>query len=215
MRIQIKNYDYKVYVTGPFQAGKTTLIHTLDPNTVSIERDLKGGYQGEKCTTTTAFDLGRVTWARKRVSDKGLIIPQREFLAEAEEYIGWIRKEIELRGVPGQLHFKAVRDAMRIHTDGVLLIIDSADPGMIGEALSMLAETQAAFNEEIPIQVIANKQDRESASSPQKVAEWLGVRRTIGMSGKDFHSAEMALTRLLHLIEQPDSEESSVLELYN
>lgn len=198
---KIKHYDYKIYVTGPFQAGKTTLIHTLDPGTISIERDLKDDYQGERSTTTTAFDLGRVVWTRKHEIDEGIIIPQRTFLSEAGDYNGWIIKRIELRGVPGQLHFKAVRDAMRIHTNGVLLLVDSSDPGMIGESTAMLAETEAAFTD-IPIQVIANKQDKESASSPEDVAKWLGVSLAVGMAGKEFQSAERALTRLLHRIEQ-------------
>ncbi len=197
---QLKSYDFKVYVTGPFQAGKTTLIHTLDPGAISIERDMKEEYRGEKSTTTTGFDLGRVMWARKEKQHQGLIVPKTEYEKEVLDYEGWIIKEIELRGVPGQLQFKFVRDTMRRNTDGVLLIVDSSDYGMIGDACAILAESVGAFPD-IPIAVIANKQDRDDAADPADVATWLGVSDASGASAKDFESAKDSLTRLLKKIE--------------
>lgn len=198
---RLKSYDYKVYVTGPFQAGKTTLIHTLDPNAMSIERDMKEEYRGEKSTTTTGFDLGRVKWVRKELAHMGLIVPKAEYEKESVEYNGWTTKEIELRGVPGQLHFQFVRDTMRSNTDGVLMIVDSSDPGMIGDACAILAETKTSF-EGIPIVTIANKQDRADAVAPEEVANWLGVRKAIGMSAKNRESSKTALVLLLKMIEE-------------
>ena len=198
---KLKTYDFKVYVTGPFQAGKTTLIHSLDPKAISIEREMKEEYRGEKSTTTTGFDLGRVVWVRKEPSHMGLIIPKYEYDLESSEYAGWISKEVELRGVPGQLHFKFVRDTMRKNTDGVLMIVDSSDPGMIGDASAILAETVASFGN-IPIVTVANKQDRADASSPEDVAIWLGMADTIGMSGRERESGKTALIVLLRTLEQ-------------
>lgn len=196
----MKSYDYKVYVTGPFQAGKTTLIHSLDPDAISIERDMKEEYRGEKSTTTTGFDLGRVMWLRKELNHKGLAIPKKEYELEAAEYESWIVKEIELRGVPGQLHFKFVRDTMRSNSDGVLMIVDSSDSGMIGDACAILSETQIAFGS-IPLVTIANKQDRDDAILPEQVASWLGVPNAIGMSGQNRESCKDALILLLKTIE--------------
>ncbi len=196
----MKSYDYKVYVTGPFQAGKTTLIHTLDPDAISVERDMKDEYRGEKSTTTTGFDLGRVLWLRKSPEHLGLIIPKNEFIKESGEYQGWIKKEIELRGVPGQLHFKFVRDTMRMKTDGVLMIVDASDYGMIGDACAILAENLASFGN-LPLMTIANKQDREDAASPDEVATWLGVTKAIGISARDRESSKDALCSLLQDIE--------------
>ena len=197
---QLKSYDFKVYVTGPFQAGKTTLIHTLDPGAISIERDMKEEYRGEKCTTTTGFDLGRVIWARKELQHQGLVVPKTEYDREASDYEGWIAKEVELRGVPGQLHFKFVRDTMKRNTDGVLMIVDSSDYGMIGDACAILAESEAAFPG-IPLEVIANKQDRDDAVDPADVATWLGIPEAHGASAKNFESAKDSLTRLLKKVE--------------
>ncbi|MHA1636852.1 MAG: ADP-ribosylation factor-like protein [Candidatus Thorarchaeota archaeon] len=200
---RLKPYDYKVYVTGPFQSGKTTFIHTLDPDAISIERDMKEEYRGEKGTTTTGFDLGRVVWVRKELGHDGLIVPKNEYNRERAEYPGWIAKNIELRGVPGQLHFKFVRDTMRTNTDGVVLTVDSSDYGMIGDASAILAETVAAFGE-IPLEVIANKQDRDDAASPEEVATWLGVEVSTGTSGQNRESAKNALIRLLKRLESDD-----------
>ena len=47
----------KIYVTGPFNAGKTTLIHRLALNATSIEHYYKDG-----TSTTVGFDLGTVYW---------------------------------------------------------------------------------------------------------------------------------------------------------
>ena len=198
---KLKSYDYKIYVTGPFQAGKTTLIHTLDPDAISVERDMKEEYRGEKGTTTTGFDLGRVIWVRKELTSGGLIVPKNEYLKEKSEYEGWIAKEIELRGVPGQLHFKFVRDTMRSNSDGVLMIVDSSDHGMIGDASAILAETVAALGD-IPLQVIANKQDRDDAALPEDVGLWLGIADAIGMSGKNRESSKDALILLLRNLER-------------
>ncbi|MFX0055194.1 MAG: hypothetical protein ACFFAX_00295 [Promethearchaeota archaeon] len=197
----LKSYDFKIYVTGPFQAGKTTLIHTLDPNTISIEREMKEEYRGEKSTTTTGFDLGRVIWVRKELAHMGLIVPKAEYEEEISEYEGWISKEIELRGVPGQLHFKFVRDTMRSNSDGVLMIVDSSDPAMIGDACAILAETKAAFGP-TPIVTIANKQDRPDAVSPDEVASWVGVPDAVGTSANNRESSKTGLILLLKKVEE-------------
>ena len=197
---KLKQYDYKVYVTGPFQSGKTTLIHSLAPDAISIEREMREKYRGEKATTTTGFDLGRVVWVRKELHHMGLVVSKIEYKNEESEYEGWTAKEIELRGVPGQLHFKFVRDTMRKNSDGVLMIVDSSDYAMIGDASAILAETIAAFGE-IPLEVIANKQDRNDAANPQEVASWLGVAYATGTSGQNRESAKHALVKLLKQIE--------------
>lgn len=197
--MKLKSYDYKVYVTGPFQAGNTTLIHSLDPDAISIEREMKEEHRGEKGTTTTGFDLGRVIWIRKESSHTGLIVPKNEFIKERLEYDGWNAKELELRGVPGQLHFQFVRDTMRTNTDGVLVIVDSSDYSMIGDVCAILAETLPSFSD-IPLEVIANKQDRDDAASSEEVAKWLGVDRATGMCGIDHNSSQNALLLLLNKI---------------
>ena len=95
---------------------------------------------------------------------------------------------------------------MRANSDGVLMIVDSSDHGMIGDASAILAETTAAFGD-IPLEVIANKQDRDDAAPSEDVALWLGIPNAIGMSGKNRESSKDALIRLLRKLEGIDESE--------
>jgi signal recognition particle receptor subunit beta len=52
----------KVVVTGPFAAGKTTLIRTISEITVlSTERGITDSTRKRKAETTVAMDFGRIT----------------------------------------------------------------------------------------------------------------------------------------------------------
>ena len=194
--MELKPYDYKIYVTGPFQSGKTTFVHTLDPNTISVERPLSQPHRGEMGTTTTAFDLGRVVWVYKNPGDVGLLMSVKEYEKDKAEYEGWTSHRIEVRGAPGQLHFRTIREVMMVNANGVLLLVDSSDPGKIGEACAILAETKDKLGK-TPLIVLANKQDRQDAAQPEAVAEWLGVSQVFGMTGKDIVSASEIMIQLL------------------
>jgi signal recognition particle receptor subunit beta len=205
--MELKPYDYKVYVTGPFQSGKTTFVHTLDPNTISVERPLSKPHRGEMGTTTTAFDLGRVVWAYKTPGDVGLLMSAKEYEQDRSEYDGWTTHRIEVRGAPGQLHFRTIREVMMVNAHGVLMLVDASDPGKIGEACAILAETKDKLGK-MPLVVLANKQDRQDAASPEAVAEWLGVSDVYGMTGKDIVSASEIMIQLLLVVADVKSESS-------
>ena len=52
----------KIVVTGPFAAGKTTLIRTISEITVlSTEKDITDQTKSRKAETTVAMDFGRIT----------------------------------------------------------------------------------------------------------------------------------------------------------
>ncbi|MHA1248180.1 MAG: ADP-ribosylation factor-like protein [Candidatus Thorarchaeota archaeon] len=191
---QYAPHDIKIFVTGPFQSGKTKLIHAIDPAAISIERPLPRPHRGETGTTTTGFDLGRVIWWRESDGETGIIIPRAEMTSDMET--SGILKHVELRGVPGMLHFKFVRDTMRVNTDIVLLVVDSSDKEMIEEAIAHLEEARAAFPGKT-IEVIANKQDRDDAARPDEVAAWLGVERAIGMSTLDHQACRRVMAEIL------------------
>nr|MBA2601828.1 ATP/GTP-binding protein [Actinomycetota bacterium] len=54
----------KVVVTGPFSAGKTTLIKTIsEVAIVGTERDVTDETKSVKARTTVAMDFGRITFA--------------------------------------------------------------------------------------------------------------------------------------------------------
>src|SRR3954471_11963024 len=58
----------KIVVTGPFSAGKTTLIRTISEITVlSTEKDITDSTRSRKAETTVAMDFGRITIDRDLV----------------------------------------------------------------------------------------------------------------------------------------------------
>ena len=58
----------KIVVTGPFAAGKTTLIRTISEITVlSTEKDITDETRSRKSETTVAMDFGRITIDRDLV----------------------------------------------------------------------------------------------------------------------------------------------------
>ena len=58
----------KIVVTGPFAAGKTTLIRTISEITVlSTEKDITDDTRSRKAETTVAMDFGRITIDRDLV----------------------------------------------------------------------------------------------------------------------------------------------------
>ena len=58
----------KIVVTGPFSAGKTTLIRTISEITVlSTEKDITDHTRSRKAETTVAMDFGRITIDRDLV----------------------------------------------------------------------------------------------------------------------------------------------------
>ncbi|MHA1771899.1 MAG: ADP-ribosylation factor-like protein [Candidatus Thorarchaeota archaeon] len=193
----LKPYDYKIYVTGPFQSGKTTLVHTLDPYAISVDRPLPTPYRGETGSTTTGFDLGRIMWVRESEGKDGFLIPKKDYVVE--NYEDYITKEIELRGVPGPLHFKFVRDTMRSNTDVVFLIIDSSDIDQREDAIAHFQEAHLSFHDR-PIIVFANKQDREDAASPEEVAAWLGADAVFGLTTRDAEKCSATIVQAFRMV---------------
>lgn len=158
----------KVYVVGPFQSGKTTLVHSLDPKAISIQREYKVGSQ--VISTTVGFDLGKVIWLHGK-DDK--IVEVSKFDGsdlKDGEYEVW---EVTLVGAPGQLRFKNVRSAVARGSNGVLFVIDSTKPGQAGYIFALLEEVKRFLGEDTPMVIIANKQDLKDALKADKIRQLL------------------------------------------
>ncbi len=67
----VRGYIPKILVTGPYHAGKTTLVHTLSTRAVSVQR----------MGTTVALDFGHKFFIEMRVCDER----SRQSLAPADE----------------------------------------------------------------------------------------------------------------------------------
>lgn len=174
----MKNNKIKIFITGFFNSGKTTLIHTLDDKAISVEKKLAQAYNDEKTHTTTGFDLARLIWARPNLDFKteGVIMNKTEYLRDKSEYSGWHALNIELKGCPGQMQFSAVRKILAKGNDGVILLIDGCDLANIGNGLVILEETRAILGQNVPIRIIANKADRDDYCGCEMISNMIGER---------------------------------------
>src|SRR5215210_8156173 len=120
----------KVVVTGPFSAGKTTLIRTISEITVlSTERGITDSTRARKAETTVAMDFGRIT------IDRDLVL--------------------YLFGTPGQERFDFMWEILGEGMIGYLLLIDAEREDSLPEA----AGIQQAFRRmaRVPYVVALNR----------------------------------------------------------
>jgi small GTP-binding protein len=96
----------KLLVTGPFNAGKTTLIGAISQTPV-VDTDVitTGDEAATKARTTVAMDFGTYTV----VDDEGRI-------------------DLLLFGTPGQPRFQFMTDVMKGDVDAVISVVDGSDP---------------------------------------------------------------------------------------
>lgn len=103
----------KIVVTGPFAAGKTTLIRTISEITVlSTERGITDETRSRKAETTVAMDFGRITIDRELV--------------------------LYLFGTPGQERFDFMWEILGEGMLGYVLLVDSSRPETLDEAAHIL-----------------------------------------------------------------------------
>jgi len=104
----------KIVVTGPFAAGKTTLIRTISEITVlSTEKDITDETRSRKNETTVAMDFGRIT------IDRDLVL--------------------YLFGTPGQERFDFMWEILGEGMLGYVLLVDATREDSLAEAVSILA----------------------------------------------------------------------------
>ena len=104
----------KIVVTGPFAAGKTTLIRTISEITVlSTEKDITDETKSRKSETTVAMDFGRIT------IDHDLIL--------------------YLFGTPGQDRFDFMWEILGEGMLGYVLLLDANRQESLDEAIGILA----------------------------------------------------------------------------
>src|SRR3954468_10319812 len=100
----------KIVVTGPFAAGKTTLIRTISEITVlSTEKGLTHATRPRKSDTTVAMDFGRIT------IDRDLVL--------------------YLFGTPGQDRFDFMWEILGEGMLGYVVLVDAERPDSLDEAV--------------------------------------------------------------------------------
>jgi len=210
----VKNNHMKIFVVGPFQTGKTTVVHLLDPKAFSIERDYREG--NVKSSTTVGFDLGKLVWLHSDTKNDEILDLStfREFrkTLDTNGYEIW---EVFLFGAPGQMRFRDTREAVSRGSNGVLFIIDSTKPGQVGHVLALFEEVKIFLGESIPVVVVANKQDLKDALKADEIKRVLKLEnvKIVEASAIQGKGVKEALVELLKMVREVKFRRNKNLEV--
>lgn len=125
----------KLLVTGPFAAGKTTLIGAISQTPV-VDTDVAttGDESLAKARTTVAMDFGTY-----RVNDTDG------------------RVDLLLFGTPGQARFRFMTDVMKGDVDAVISVVDGSDDASHADAGDAMRQLQRDLHS--PLVVAVNRCD--------------------------------------------------------
>ena len=166
----------KVVVTGPFAAGKTTLIRTISEITVlSTERGITDSTRKRKAETTVAMDFGRIT------IDRDLVL--------------------YLFGTPGQDRFDFMWEILGEGMIGYLLLVDAEREDSVQEAASILGAFRTMAR--VPYVVALNRASGDDHALVESVRSRLDVPSDVAIltcDATDNESVKNVLRALLYAV---------------
>jgi uncharacterized protein len=163
----------KIVVTGPFAAGKTTLIRTISEITVlSTEKDITDDTRSRKAETTVAMDFGRIT------IDRDLVL--------------------YLFGTPGQDRFDFMWEILGEGMLGYVLLVDSAREDSLQEAVGILAAFRKMAR--TPFVVALNRSEGLDPAGEERVREVLELADDVPVVPCDATDRESVKSVLLALL---------------
>jgi small GTP-binding protein len=166
----------KIVVTGPFGAGKTSLISTISEiDVLSTEQGVSDGAVGTKSSTTVAMDFGRLT------IDADLAL--------------------YLFGTPGQKRFDFMWEILAEGMLGFVVLVDASRAAATAEAAEILHFFRETAS--VPYVVAVNKWDGDAAAAVAKVRKDLELPadvRAIPCSALDRESVKSVLLELLYAV---------------
>ena len=184
----------KVVITGPYGAGKTTLIKTMSEIAVlSTERKVTengAGHNGDgpaKPKTTVAMDFGRLT----------------------------IDTELQLYlfGTPGQKRFDFMWEILAEGMLGFVILVDAQREASYEEAAEILQFFKEAAD--VPYVVAVNKGDDEADGGVDRARKWLHLPhevRCVPLDARDKESVKGALLELLYsVLDDLDADEPAAV----
>ncbi|MCU1674274.1 MAG: small GTP-binding protein [Frankiales bacterium] len=174
----------KIVVTGPFSAGKTTLIRTISEITVlSTEKDITDHTKSRKAETTVAMDFGRIT------IDRDLVL--------------------YLFGTPGQDRFDFMWEILGEGMLGYILLVDSSRQDSLDEAVGILAAFRKMAR--VPFVVALNRSAGLDPSDEGRVRDVLELGDEVPVvpcDATDRESVKAVLLALLYsVVDQIDAVE--------
>ena len=172
----------KIVVTGPFSAGKTTLIRTISEITVlSTEKDISDHTKSRKAETTVAMDFGRIT------IDRDLVL--------------------YLFGTPFQDRFDFMWEILGEGMLGYILLVDSSREDSLGEAVGILAAFRKMAR--VPFVVALNRSAGMDPQDEERVRDVLALDEdtpVVPCDATDRESVKSVLLALLYsVVDQIDA----------
>lgn len=166
----------KVVITGPFSAGKTTLIQTIsEVAIVGTERDVTDETKSVKERTTVAMDFGRITFAQDLT--------------------------LFLFGTPGQRRFEVMWEILSEGMIGFILLVHAGDDRSIEEAAHIL-ETFRQYAD-VPYVVGVTHLDEVETSEEEtfaRVREMLEIPEGVEVMACDPREREHVKTLMLSIL---------------
>lgn len=163
----------KVVVTGPFSAGKTTLIRTISEITVlSTEKDITDSTRSRKAETTVAMDFGRIT------IDRDLVL--------------------YLFGTPGQDRFDFMWEILGEGMLGYILLLDASRGDSLEEAVGILAAFRKMAR--VPFVVALNRSEGLEPADEERVRSALELDADVPVVPCDATDRESVKSVLLALL---------------
>jgi small GTP-binding protein len=163
----------KIVVTGPFAAGKTTLIRTISEITVlSTEKGITDETRSRKSDTTVAMDFGRIT------IDRDLVL--------------------YLFGTPGQDRFDFMWEILGEGMLGYVLLVDATRPDSLDEAVGILEAFRKMAH--VPFVVGLNRADGMDEADEARVREVLDLGSDVPVLPCDATDRESVKSVLLALL---------------
>ncbi|MHA1300419.1 MAG: GTP-binding protein [Candidatus Helarchaeota archaeon] len=104
-------------------------------------------------------------------------------------------------GTPGMSHFAIIREVLTQGADGIIFLIDAADPSKDKEVREIWNEYQR-FAKDVPVVILANKQDLPNARSTEelkKIFKFLEKKKVIETSTKENTYLDKAMHELLKM----------------
>ena len=163
----------KIVVTGPFSAGKTTLIRTISEITVlSTEKDITDHTRSQKSETTVAMDFGRIT------IDRDLVL--------------------YLFGTPGQERFDFMWEILGEGMLGYIVLVDSTRAESLDESVAILAAFRKMAR--VPFVVALNRSEGLDEGDEERVREMLELAPDVPVVPCDATDRESVKSVLLALL---------------
>lgn len=177
----------KFVVTGPFAAGKTTLVRTMSEiPVIGTETVVTDDTSAIKTNTTVSLDFGKLT-----LVDEDLVV------------------ELSLFGTPGQARFNFMWDVLAEGMDGYVVLADLSRPESFEETAEIIEHFRGLSD--APFVIGANKGTGDPAELAG-VADRLGApgAPVVPCDATDRESArEMLLALLEAVLEAVETEEAA------